>query len=84
LKIMAKEHNTRLNYLLENGLRNLLEENNDSTISAVRPNDRIQYKTTYDSKLLADVKAIAKKNKIFINDLIEYSVRYIHITKKVD
>lgn len=84
LKIMVKEHNTRLNYLLENGLRNLLEENNDSTISAVRPNDRIQYKTTYDSKLLADVKAIAKKNKIFINDLIEYSVRYIHITKKVD
>ena len=77
LKIMAKETNTYVNYLLENGLNNVLAQEEISYHKGMRPTDRIQYNTTYDVDLLADVKEFAKKNKLFINDVIEYSVKFI-------
>lgn len=43
---------------------------------SMRPTDRIQYNTRYDNNLLA-VKEFAEKNKLFINNVIEYSVQFI-------
>jgi DNA-binding transcriptional regulator WhiA len=77
LKMMAKETNTHVNYLLENGLKSVLAQEEISFHKGMRPTDRIQYNTTYDNDLLADVKEFAKKNKLFINDVIEYSVQFI-------
>ena len=42
-----------------------------------RPKNRVQFKTTYDKELLAEIKVLAKQHKLFINDVIEYSVNYI-------
>ena len=42
-----------------------------------RPKDRVQYKTTYDKELLEQVKEFAKNHDLFINDVIEYSVKFI-------
>jgi hypothetical protein len=77
ISVNADEKNTRINYLLEDGMKNLLKQEIISFNKFERPKDRVQYKTTYDDKLLAEVKLFAKKNNMYINDVIEYSTRFI-------
>ena len=77
LRVMAAENNTHVNYLIESGLKNVLAVGVISFSKESRPKDRIQYKTTYDKELLEGLKEFAKKNKLFMNDVIEYSVQYI-------
>ncbi|PIC56883.1 rRNA methyltransferase [Sporosarcina sp. P12(2017)] len=85
LEKLSEEHDTYSNYLLENGLWNVLAAGVIEYDKNLRPTDRIQYKTTYDKELLESVKQLAKDHKLFINDVIEYSVGYIdfeHIKTK--
>ncbi|ARD46920.1 rRNA methyltransferase [Sporosarcina sp. P33] len=78
LEALSEEHNTYSNYLLENGLLNVLAAGNIEYDKNLRPTDRIQYKTTYDQELLESVKQLAKDHKLFINDVIEYSAGFIN------
>ncbi|PIC99504.1 MULTISPECIES: rRNA methyltransferase [unclassified Sporosarcina] len=85
LEEISEEHDTYSNYLLENGLWNVLAAGVIEYDKNLRPTDRIQYKTTYDKELLESVKQLAKDHKLFINDVIEYSVGHIdmkHIKTK--
>ena len=84
LAVMADEHDTYINYLLETGLENVLNSGEIIFNKETRPKDRIQYKTTYDKDLLEKVKQFAKDHHLFINDVIEYSVSYIDIEKSKD
>ncbi|WP_052400815.1 hypothetical protein [Oceanobacillus jeddahense] len=77
LKVIAKERKMRLNHLIEIGLKNMLAKSELSITLQTRPNDRIQYKTTYDKDLLTEVKKFAKENNLFINDVIEQSIYFI-------
>jgi hypothetical protein len=77
LQELAAEHHTYPNYLLETGLRRLLEKDVIIYNKKLRPKDRVQYQTTFDKELLKQVKEFAKKNKLYINDVMEYSVQYI-------
>ncbi|WP_153732478.1 rRNA methyltransferase [Sporosarcina obsidiansis] len=77
LENLSEEYDTYSNYLLENGLRNVLTQEIISYDKNLRPKDRVQYKTTYDKELLESVKQLAKEQKLFINDIIEYSVDHI-------
>lgn len=77
LTVLAEEYDTHVNYMLENGLEHVLSQGIITFNKKLRPKDRIQYKTTYDKELLEKVKAFAKKHKLFINDVIEYSVAFI-------
>lgn len=77
LQELSEELDTYSNYLVENGLRNVLAAGVIEYDKNLRPTDRIQYKTTYDQELLESVKKFAKDHKLFINDVIEYSVGYI-------
>ena len=79
LEELSEEHNTYSNYLLENGLWNVLAVGVIEYDKNLRPTDRIQYKTTYDKELLESVKQLAKDHKLFINDVIEYSVGHIDV-----
>ncbi|MCG7345211.1 rRNA methyltransferase [Sporosarcina sp. ACRSL] len=79
LNKLAEENDTHTNYLLENGLLNVMKQDVISYNKDLRPKDRVQYKTTYDKELLAEIKKMAKKHNIFINDLIEYSVQFINV-----
>lgn len=79
LKILAIENNIHVNYLIENGLQTVLALEVITYNKDSRPKDRIQYKTTYDKKLLDLVKEFAMRHHLFINDVIEYSVKYINI-----
>lgn len=77
LSKLADEYDSHPNYLLENGLQNLLSQGTITFNKALRPKDRVQYKTTYDKELLAAVKEFANANNLFINDVLEYSVNFI-------
>jgi len=74
---LAAEHRTHINYLLEEGLMNLLEQGTIVYDKKSRPKDRVQYKTTYDKELLESVKVFAKANRLNANDVIEHSVNHI-------
>ena len=74
--------NIHVNYLIENGLQNLLLTNEAIEFNKKsRPKDRIQFKTTYNSQLLEQVKTKAKIEDVFINDIIEYSIQFIDINE---
>ena len=79
LKKLSEENDTHVNYLLESGLLHVLNQDGISFNKDLRPKDRVQYKTTYDKELLAELKKKAKEHNIFINDLIEYSVQFINV-----
>lgn len=79
LNQLAAEYDTHVNYLTESGLQAVLKQGVITYDKKTRPKDRVQYKTTYDKELLEDVKEFAKKHKLFINDVIEYSVKSIDL-----
>lgn len=77
---LAEMHNTHINYLLESGFINLLSSNEGITFDKKkRPSDREHYKTTYDQELFNEIKELAKLNKLYINDVIEYSAQFIDV-----
>lgn len=77
---MASENKTHINYLIENGLLNVIQEGTITFNKASRPKDRVQFKTTYDAELLEELKVFAKRHQLFMNDVIEYSVGLIDVT----
>lgn len=84
LNQLAENHNTYPNYLMETGLRKVLDDGTIQFKKENRPKDRVQYKTTYDKDLLEKVKQFAKEHKLFINDVIEYSIRFIDLNNVKD
>jgi hypothetical protein len=81
---IAKEKNTYVNYLIENGLENLLNQDTFVFNKDNKPKDRIQYNTTYDSEILDKVRGFAKNHKVNINDVIESSLQFIDLEKGKD
>ncbi len=79
LNTIAVENNTHINYLLESGLQEVLNQGVITFRKDSRPKDRTQYKTTYDKELLENVKQFAKDHDLFINDIIEYSIKFINL-----
>ncbi|MFT8321510.1 MAG: rRNA methyltransferase [Bacillus sp. (in: firmicutes)] len=79
LNNLAKENDTYINYLIENGLYAVLNQQIITFNKDLRPKDRVQYKTTYDKELLENIKKFAKQHKLYINDVIEYSCQFINI-----
>lgn len=79
LKEMAAEHDTHIGYLLESGFLNLLQTGMNTYNKKNRPKDRIEFRTTCDAELLAQLKNFAKSQQLNLNDVIEESVKYIQI-----
>ncbi|KQL53966.1 rRNA methyltransferase [Heyndrickxia shackletonii] len=79
LHTLALEFDSHVNYLIENGLKNVLTQGVITYNKETRPKDRVQYKTTYDKELLENVKKFAKEHHLYINDVIEYSVQFIDL-----
>lgn len=87
LELTAKDNNTHINYILENGLENFLsssiDEDDIAQIKETRWNslkDRQQYGSLYDETILESMRSFAKAHKLFLNDIVEYSVNYVQIT----
>ncbi|WHY83133.1 rRNA methyltransferase [Siminovitchia fortis] len=79
LDILAADYNIPRNHLIQNGLQNLLDQEQYIFNTESRPKDRVQYKTTYHNELLDDVRRFAKKHRVSINDVIEHSVKFIDV-----
>ena len=79
LRSVAKKNNTHVNYLIESGLQSLLSENQISYNKDTRPKDRIAFNNSCDKELLNEIKQFAKAHKLFLNDVIEYSVQFIDV-----
>ncbi|NMD70460.1 rRNA methyltransferase [Bacillus sp. DNRA2] len=79
LKMLAKNNNTYVNYLIESGLQVVLTKGIITYNKELRPKDRIHYKTVYDKQTLENVKKFAKDHDLYINDVIEYSVNHINL-----
>jgi len=75
---MAHEYNTHNNYLIENGLMNILNRGEIFYSKKSRPKDRKTFGTTYNDQLLDIVETFAMKNGLRINDVIEYSIDFIN------
>lgn len=84
LKNLAADNDTHVNYLIESGLKEVLANGKITFNKQMRPNDRIQYKTTYDKELLIQLKEFAKNHNLYINDVIEYSIQHIDIKQSKD
>lgn len=74
---IAEENDTYVNYLIETGLNQVLTEDYISFDKQARPKDRVQYKTTYDRQILEQTKKFAAAKGLFINDVIEYSSKFV-------
>jgi len=79
VKKLALKHNTKVNHLIENGLINMLLQDEFHNYQTTKSTDRIQYKSTYDKDLLAAIKKLAKEHNLYINTLIELSIKHIDI-----
>lgn len=79
LRSVAKENNTHVNYLIESGLQSLLLGDQISYNKDSRPKDRIAFNNSCDKELLNEVKQFAKAHKLYLNDVIEYSVQFIDV-----
>ncbi|MFZ3591465.1 rRNA methyltransferase [Bacillus sp. DJP31] len=79
LNDLAIKYDTHINYLIESGLQSVLSQGVINFDKETRPKDRVQYKTTYDKELLDHVKEFAKDHNLYINDVIEYSVKFIDL-----
>lgn len=80
LKNIAALNNTHIGYLLENGFENIINEDFIVYDKKNRPKDRVEFRTTCDGKVLAQLRVFAKKNKLNLNDVIEASIEYIDIS----
>ena len=81
LEDLAEQHDTYINYLLETGIQEVLQNEFIQYDKSLRPKDRVQYKTTYDNELLNQLKQFAADRKLFTNDVIEYAVNFINPDK---
>lgn len=79
LKIMAKENNTHVGYLLENGYENILKGNFIQFDKKKRPKDRVEFRTTCNDEILDQLRIFAKDHKLNLNDVIEASIPYINV-----
>lgn len=79
LQTLALKHDSHVNYLIENGLKNVLTQGVITYNKESRPKDRVQFKSSYDKELLENVKKFAKDHQLYINDIIEYSVQFIDL-----
>lgn len=77
LKTLAKDSNSNIGYLLENGFENILNESTLIFDKKNRPKDRVEFRTTCDKDLLESLRLLAKSNKLNLNDVIEASIPYI-------
>jgi len=77
MKELAEANNSHPNYLIETGIRRVLDEGIIAFDKKSRPKDRVQYQTTYDADLLRRIKELSRSHGLYVNDLIEYCCRFV-------
>mgnify|MGYP001392144643 CR=1 FL=1 len=83
LQQVAKDNDTHVNYLLETGFEKLIEHNSIdyNKLPRTNPKNRKLYSTTYDDYLLLEIKRIAEREHLHVNQVIEYCSTLIDVDK---
>lgn len=74
LKVESKVRNTKVNYLVEPLLFQIIESGVKVKLRNAKRNDRIEFRTTFDENLLSKMKEYGKLNNINLNTIIEYAM----------
>ncbi|KGP93002.1 rRNA methyltransferase [Pontibacillus chungwhensis BH030062] len=80
----AKKKGKYGNYIIEEALKSIFDHADIELLEKSNPQDRIQYKTTYDKNLLEHAKIMAKQLDMRVNELIELSIREWFILNKIE
>lgn len=78
LEDLIEGNDTHLSYLIENGLKNILQDDNFSFNKDHRLKDKIELRTTCDKDILEQGRQFAKHHKLNFTDVIQSSVEYIN------
>lgn len=78
IKIIAVEQDTSYNFLLEDGMRHVLEKfKGRHNVVIVKSKNRKTVNTTFSDDLYSRVKVRAERLGVNANDLIEEGMRYL-------
>ena len=77
LEQLSAENDTYVNYLLEQGLQTVINNDYIDYNKIFRPKDRVQYQSTFDKELLKQLRQFAEKKNYYLNDVLEYAVDFI-------
>lgn len=78
---LAEDYNSHISYLLENGLENIVLDQNFSFCKTKRLKDKVEFKTTCNKEILHQAKDFAKSHKLNFTDIIQCSVNYINLSQ---
>lgn len=81
LENIAEKEETHVGYLIENGLKNLVVDQNFVFDKAKRVRGKVEFRTTCDEEILIQAKELAKRQKLNFTDVIQASVEYIKINE---
>ena len=76
IKELAEKHDTFPNYLIETGMKKVIGEGAIYLDKKSRPKEKV-FRSTYNKKLLEQIKQLANDSKVTISDAIEYCCRFV-------
>lgn len=77
MRSLAKLNSTYISYIIENGLENMLEQDDNLCITKTRPENNTYINTTMNSELVTTVRAIAKSKKVKLGDVVLHCLNFI-------
>ncbi len=78
---IAQKEETHVGYLIENGLKNLVADQNFVFDKTKRLRGKVEFRTTCDKEILDQAKEVAKQQKLNFTDVIQASIQYIKINE---
>lgn len=81
LEVLSEDKDTHISYLLENGLENLIKDENFVFNKKNRLRDKVEFRTTCNKDVLKQARDLAKEQKLNFTDIIQASVAYIKVSE---
>ncbi len=78
-KRIAEENDSYTNYVIENGIFNLLKQK--APLKKTKYKDRVRYMGVYDKELLEELQTYAEEQGVFRNTVIEHSIHFVNVNE---
>ncbi|SOC22491.1 LAGLIDADG DNA endonuclease family protein [Ureibacillus xyleni] len=72
VKNLAKENQQYINHLIQPEIQKILES--DQIVKLKKSKHRIEFRTTFEGEFIEEMKRIARKHKVSMNDIMEMSM----------
>lgn len=74
LRDVANANNTKINYLIEPIINQLINTSIKIKSEQMKPKDRVEFRTTFDKELVERMKLYKNANNMKLNEIIEYGM----------